>query len=202
MATVIKYIQREVERAFSFVAYVLMARSLWWITCSCTCLVGRAHGVDQKLGSSCWNQALVIVIENKTWEAEAFEPLISCPFWPPVLHLRASMIKFLCSNSPCIRWWSATEMQLIRRIGPLVGGDQWLYFNNYHSGKENRDWKKKIQTFFCRETTVIKSPDVFCSSTPLLLSFCFVNSNWFRLSLIRFLSVFNSASFFSSVLAL
>jgi hypothetical protein len=29
MATVIKYIQREVERAFSFVAYVLMARSLW-----------------------------------------------------------------------------------------------------------------------------------------------------------------------------
>jgi hypothetical protein len=27
MATVIKYIQRKVERAFSFVAYVLMARS-------------------------------------------------------------------------------------------------------------------------------------------------------------------------------
>jgi hypothetical protein len=122
---VIKYIQREreVERAFSFsfsfssVAYVLVARSLWWITCICTCLVGRAHGAGQMLGPSCWNQALVIVMEDKTWEAEAFEPLINCPFWPPVLHLRSSMIKFLCSNSLkwniiiiiyYIRWWPAT----------------------------------------------------------------------------------------------
>jgi hypothetical protein len=178
-----------------------MARSLWWITCSCTCLVGRAHGVDQKLGPSCWNQALVIVMENKTWEAEAFEPLISCPFWPPVLHLRASMIKFLCSNSPkwniiviiyYIRWWPATW-----DVTNSSNWGRWLErINDFVSiiitqakNKEIREWKKEIQTFLQRNNSDQESRRL------LLLSFCFVNSNWFRLSLIRFSSVPNSASF-------
>jgi len=168
MATVIKYIQRKVERAFSFVAYVLMARSLWWITCSCTCLVGRAHGVDQKLGPSCWNQALVIVMENKTWEAEAFEPLISCPFWPPVLHLRASMIKFLCSNSPYIRWWPATEMQLIRRIGPLVGGINDFISIIITQAKKTESERRRFKPFFAEKQQWSR---VQTSSVPLLLYF-------------------------------
>jgi hypothetical protein len=64
--------------------------------------------------------------------------------------------------------------------------------------KKNREWKKEIQTFFAHKQQWSR---VKTSSAPLLLNFCFVNSNWFHLSLIRFSSVPNSASFFFSVLA-
>ena len=174
MATVIKYIQREVERAFSFVTYMLMARSLWWIMWSYTCLVGRAHGVDQKLGPSCWNQALVIVMEDKTSDAKAFEPLISCPFWPPVLHLRASMIKFQTFGSIIITQKMAKN-------------------------KENIEWKKEIQTFFWQKNNNDQESRcllLLCSSTFISLiqiDFC--------LSLIRFSYIPNYTLFFFSVLA-
>jgi len=62
--------------------------------------------------------------------------------------------------------------------------------------KENREWKKEIQTFFAEKQ---QRSRVKMSSTPLLLSW--VSKSWFPLSLIRFATVLNSASFFFSVLA-
>jgi len=131
--------------------------------------------------------------------------LISCPFWPPVLHLRASMIKFLYSNSPkwnniiviiyYIRWWLATW-----DATNSSNWGRWLeWINDFVSiiitqakNKENREWKKEIQTFFTEKQQWSK---VKTSSALLLLSFSFVNSNWFHLLLIRFSSILNSASF-------